>query len=52
MPSFLHLINVIDTMKLNLSMDKTDEVPASGSLQHSWVGAQNRNQANAFLRTS
>lgn len=32
MPAFLHLLNVNDTLKLNLIMGKADEVPASWSL--------------------
>ena len=46
MPSFLHSLNMNDVLKLNLSMEKIGNVPASWSLQPSCVGVPNKNQPN------
>ena len=46
MPFSLHPLNMNDVLKLNLSMEKTGNVPASWSLQPSCVGVPNKNQPN------
>ena len=46
MPSFLHSLNMNAILKLNLSVEKTGNVPASWSLQPSCVGVPDKNQPN------